>query len=396
MKNRRQKTEDRRQKREKREKNSELCCLSSDICLLSSERGVALMMVLWVMVFLTVIVSEFAHSMRVEVNITRNFKEEAEALSLSEAGLNLAFAEILRDLDYISSDLEGSVIFVKKEIEKEQIVDKPVRKGIKLGSGRLNYSIIDEDSKININNASRDTIIKLLELSGVEAGEMRDAIADSIEDWRDEDSLHRLNGAEEDYYMSLPNPYHCKNGNFDTVEELLMVKGMTPQILYGNIEIASPEPALSERTRFFADAQNDRSEGAQNDDEESENEKYAGIYQYLTVFGTGTINLNTAPELLLRVVKGDDEARNIISKRQENNGVYDESQKSYMFAIESTGIISVVSGEEIETQNTESGFNKRTIKVICRKDGSGNDAKITIRYWNDNYIPHNNKTWFAG
>src|SRR3989338_10243082 len=123
---------------------------------ISSERGVALMMVLWVMVFLTVIVSEFAHSMRVEVNITRNFKEEAEALSLSEAGLNLAFAEILRDLDYTASDEEVSVIFVKKEIEKEQIVDKPVRKGIKLGSGSLNYSIIDEDSKININNASRD------------------------------------------------------------------------------------------------------------------------------------------------------------------------------------------------------------------------------------------------
>ncbi|MBI5749416.1 MAG: general secretion pathway protein GspK [Nitrospinae bacterium] len=342
---------------------------------ISNEKGVALMMVLWVMVFLTVIVSEFAHSMRVEVNITRNFKEEAEALSLSEAGLNLAFAEILRDLDYIGTDEEGSVIFVKKGIEKEQIKDKPVRKGIKLGSGSINYSITDEDSKININNASRDTIVKLLELSGVEAGEMRDAIADSIEDWRDEDSLHRLNGAEEDYYMSLPSPYHCKNGNFDTVEELLMVKGMTTEILYGNMEIASPS--------------------ARKDNEKPENEKYAGIYQYLTVFGSGTINLNTAPELLLRVVKGDEEAKNIILKRQENKGVYDENQKSYMFAIESTGIISGVRGqgsgvrgEEIETQNTESGFNNRTTKVICRKDGSGKDAKITIRYWNDNYIPY--------
>ncbi len=352
--------------------------LASCILHLTSEKGVALMMVLWVMVFLTVIVSEFAHSMRVEVNITRNFKEEAEALSLSEAGLNLAFAEILRDLDYTASDEEGSVIFVKKEIEKEQIEDKPVRKGIKLGSGSLNYSIIDEDSKININNASRDTIIKLLELSGVEAGEMRDTIADSIEDWRDDDSLHRLNGAEEDYYMSLSSPYHCKNGNFDTVEELLMVKGMTTEIFYGNMEIASASP--------------------RNDNEESENEKYAGIYQYLTVLGTGTINLNTAPELLLRVVKGDEEARNIISKRQENNGVYDESQKSYMFAIESTGIIggrSQESGVERREDESEKGFNKRTIKVICRKDGSGKDAKINIRYWNDNYIPHN-KTWFTG
>ena len=348
----------------------------------------ALMMVLWVMVFLTVIVSEFAHSMRVEVNITRNFKEEAEALSLSEAGLNLAFAEILRDLDYLGSDKDGDTVFIKKgsESNKENMEDKPVRKGIKLGSGSINYSIIDEDSKININNASRDTIVKLLELSGVEAGEMRDAIADSIEDWRDEDSLHRLNGAEEDYYMSLPSLYHCKNGNFDTVEELLMVKGMTTEILYGNMEFAS--------------------RSARKDNEEPENEKYAGIYQSLTVFGSGTINLNTAPELLLRVVKGDEEAKNIILKRQENNGVYDESQKSYMFAIESTGIIGVgsretsassvePSGVESREGESEKGFNNRTTKVICRKDGSGKDAKITLRYWNDNYIPHN-KTWFAG
>ena len=361
---------------------------SSIFNLQSNESGVALMMVLWVMVFLTVIVSEFAHSMRVEVNITRNFKEEAEALSLSEAGLNLAFAEILRDLDYLGSDKDGDSVFMKKgsEANKENMEDKPVRKGIKLGSGSINYSIIDEDSKININNASRDTIVKLLELSGVEAGEMRDAIADSIEDWRDEDSLHRLNGAEEDYYMSLPSLYHCKNGNFDTVEELLMVKGMTTEILYGNMEFASPS--------------------ARKDNEEPENEKYAGIYQSLTVFGSGTINLNTAPELLLRVVKGDEEAKNIILKRQENNGVYDESQKSYMFAIESTGIIGVgsretsassvePSGVESREGESEKGFNNRTTKVICRKDGSGKDAKITLRYWNDNYIPHN-KTWFAG
>jgi type II secretory pathway component PulK len=359
-------------------RKSQISLITHHSSLITDSRGVALLMVLWVMVFLTVIVSEFAHSMRVEVNITRNFKEEAEALSLSEAGLNLAFAEILKDSDYTASDKDGDVIFVKKEIMKEQIENKTIRWGIKLGEGSIKYSITDEDSKININNASRDTIIKLLELSGVEAGELRDTIADSIEDWRDDDSLHRLNGAEEDYYMGLPSPYRCKNGNFDTVEELLMVKGMTPEIFYGNVEIASASP--------------------RNDNEESENGKYTGIYQYITVMGSGTINLNTAPELLLRIVKGDEEAKNIISKREENNGVYDENQMSNTFAIESTGLISVISQHDPSTgwvprvssqeNKKEIGFNKRTIKVICSKSGSGKDAKITIRYWNDNYIPY--------
>jgi type II secretory pathway component PulK len=335
-------------------------------------------MVLWVMVFLTVIVSEFAHSMRVEINITRNFKEEAESLSLAESGLHLAFAEILKDSDYIITDKEDDIIFVKKGANVQEFLEKiPVRKWVELGSGSIGYSIIDEDSKININAASRDTIIKLLELSGVEIGELRDTIADSIEDWRDEDGLHRLNGAEEDYYMSLVVPYHCKNGSFDTVEELLMIKGMTPEILYGNKESSE----LGVRRSELKD--------------ESPEEKYTGIYQYLTVIGSGTINLNTAPETLLRIIKGDEEAKNIVSKRQGNNGVYDESQKSNTFMILSTGVISGVrgqgsrvKGEGIETQNPESGFNKRTVKVICSKSGSGKDAKVSIRYWNDNYIPY--------
>ncbi|MBI4378667.1 MAG: general secretion pathway protein GspK [Nitrospinae bacterium] len=391
MKDRRQKTEVRSQKSEvKSQKSRDFKIFTFHFSLFTSQRGVALLMVLWVMVFLTVIVSEFAHSMRVEINITKNFKEEAEALSLSEAGLNLAFAEILKDSDYMVSD-EGDVVFVKKGINYKEspLKNKPLRNGIKLGSGGIHYSIMDEDSKININAASRDTIIKLLTLSGVEAGEILDTIADSIEDWRDDDSLHRLNGAEEDYYMGLPVPYHCKNANFDTVEELLMVKGMTPEILYGNIEAG--------KTNLTETGETDsQGEGI------GVRDKYTGIYQHLTVIGSGQINLNTAPELLLKVIKGDEEAKNIISKRQENNGMYDEGQKSHNFTVISTGIIGTekssedtVTGGTSEQPEKKVGVNKRKVKVICYKDGSGKDAKLTIKYWNDNYIPYK-KTEFAG
>ena len=49
-------------------------------------------------------------------------------------------------------------------------------------------------------------------------------------DWRDSDDLHRLNGAENKYYQLLPNPYACKNAAFDSVEELLLVRGMRPEL----------------------------------------------------------------------------------------------------------------------------------------------------------------------
>jgi len=64
-------------------------------------------------------------------------------------------------------------------------------------------------------------------------GETANIIMDSILDWKDEDNLRRLNGAEDSYYESLPAPYKAKNGNFDTLEELLLVRGVTPEIIFG-------------------------------------------------------------------------------------------------------------------------------------------------------------------
>jgi general secretion pathway protein K len=61
-------------------------------------------------------------------------------------------------------------------------------------------------------------------------------IVDSILDWRDSDDFHRLHGAENNYYQSLPNPYACKNAAFDAVEELLLVRGMRPELFYKNLK----------------------------------------------------------------------------------------------------------------------------------------------------------------
>jgi hypothetical protein len=58
-------------------------------------------------------------------------------------------------------------------------------------------------------------------------------IADAILDWLDEDDEPREFGAEADYYSSLVPPYAPKNGPLETVEELLLVRGVTPLLLFG-------------------------------------------------------------------------------------------------------------------------------------------------------------------
>jgi hypothetical protein len=62
---------------------------------------------------------------------------------------------------------------------------------------------------------------------------MTEQIVDAILDWRDADSTQGANGAESAYYNGLTPPYNCKNQPFETLEELLYVRGITPEILFG-------------------------------------------------------------------------------------------------------------------------------------------------------------------
>jgi DNA uptake protein ComE-like DNA-binding protein len=104
-----------------------------------------------------------------------------------------------------------------------------LRAGLENESGRVNLNAlvaIDQAAaKSGRQNAARDLLMKL---PGMEL-----EIADAILDWIDTDSTPRDYGAEADYYASLNPPYAPKNGPLETVEELLLVRGVTPQLLFG-------------------------------------------------------------------------------------------------------------------------------------------------------------------
>jgi general secretion pathway protein K len=126
---------------------------------------------------------------------------------------------------------------------------------------------MDESGKIDINRVS-DLVLRNFFINyGINAEEA-DSIVDCIMDWKDRDDLYRLNGAESDYYMSLPKPYRAKDAPFDTLEELLLVKGMSYDILYG-----------------------------------SQDKK--GVIDFLTIYSkTNRININAAPFAVLMAIPG--------------------------------------------------------------------------------------------
>jgi type II secretory pathway component PulK len=213
------------------------------------QRGFALLAVLLVLAFVGVIGAEFAYSMRLEATAARIYKETLIATHLAEAGLEQAIRELVADVAFVGlgdqQTLGGKVSEPDREGEtdpacplvlytRERFVIKRLpHRNVPLGAGQFSYCISDETARLNLNTSPPDRVARLLQALGVER-EGRDRILDSLQDWRDPNEEHRLNGAEsEDTYLKLPVPYRSKNANFDSLGELIQVKGITSKLLDG-------------------------------------------------------------------------------------------------------------------------------------------------------------------
>jgi len=261
--------------------------------ILRKERGVALIMVLWVMTILSVIVLEFSYAMRTEVNISRNYQEELQLYALSEGGVQRAIAELVYKQDPRVHQMRKTPEFEQMPADKREWVTDGRDYSLAFEGGECVVRVMGEAGKVNINLVSDRTLRKIITNLGWE-GEARDIVVDSILDWRDPGDFHRLNGAKNDYYQSLQDPYNCKNGNFDSVEELLLVRGVTPELFYGR-------------------------KGNQKGEEGVKAEPI-GLKDLFSIYATGEqIDINSATLSVLRVVLGMpyEVSRRIVKAREE-------------------------------------------------------------------------------
>lgn len=200
------------------------------------QRGVALILVLWTFAAVAVLAAEFARAMHDEAASTRNFKESERARMVAMAGVSEVILALQADRRQAQPDPAG--------LGEEEQVD-PVR-SLSYGDGQwveasfrghpYEVRVIDEAGKLSLNLIDATllrTIFDNLEIDDDDA----ETIADSIVDWRDEDDMHGVNGAESEYYEGLERPYRAKNAAFDSVEELLLVKGVTRDIFYGHDDV---------------------------------------------------------------------------------------------------------------------------------------------------------------
>jgi len=187
-----------------------------------NDRGVALLLVLWIFVFLFVVAFEFSTAAREEATATHRFSDENQGYYLAVAGFERAV------YDFLQQSTGGGRA---ANAEPVDLFDGTWREDT-LGDGIYRHRLIDESGKININRVDEDTLRRILTHLGVEEP-LRTILVDSIADWRDPDDLHRTNGAENEYYLALSPPYTAKNGPFDAIEDLLWVRGMTTELYYG-------------------------------------------------------------------------------------------------------------------------------------------------------------------
>lgn len=179
------------------------------------QRGIVLIIVLWVVALLAIMAGSFAYSMRVETLLATHGLERAQARALAEAGVAYAALTLLEARRSQTTDSYWPVDGSAREWS--------------FGPGRVSIKVMDAAGRIDLNTGHRELWKGLLLSAGVENSRVEELL-DALEDWRDPDDEKQLNGAERQDYLAAGRSWGPKNAPFESVEELRQVLGMTPAV----------------------------------------------------------------------------------------------------------------------------------------------------------------------
>ncbi len=175
--------------------------------------GFALLVVILVMLITSFLASQLIMQVRADLQITANIEQRVVGRMLAEGGVNLA---LFRLIDTPGIDFEGKIggsVFLRGYTYETV-----------LPTGKMEYYAVDESGKIDLNKPPIDFLKKFLEYHGLVEEEVA-VVVDSLLDWRDNDDLHRVNGAEKNYYEEQEKSYIPRNGNIEDPAEFFLLRG---------------------------------------------------------------------------------------------------------------------------------------------------------------------------
>jgi len=177
----------------------------------TKQRGIALVMVLWTLALLTILATGYSRMMRTETMLTANLVHSSQAAALAEAGINAAIAELLKPSQEQAWKTDGT------------------RYEYELNNNLIAIQIRAESGKIDLNKARTELLYGLLESVNVTKDDLL-PLLQAILDWRDKDHQVRNHGAEDADYRNAGISHGAKDGPFNSLDELLLVKGFTPAL----------------------------------------------------------------------------------------------------------------------------------------------------------------------
>jgi len=325
---------------------------------LKDERGFALILTILIISLIVALTLDFNRSMRSDLYAAANFKDGIQLGCIARSGINGALAILLGDAQDNNFDslLEDWANLEALSVHSSSIFDE----------GSFEVHVIDQTGRIQINklvvqegenkgkfNAGQKDLLKRF-LSSDQFGlgtENVDDIIDAIKDWIDPDNeATGFGGAESDYYQSLEVPYSCRNAPLESRRELLLVKGITKEIFYGTKD----KP---------------------------------GISDFLTAYGAGKVNINTADPMVLNALSDQldqDMVEKMIEYREdERNDLskvewYKTALGTNEDIIEPDLITTSSTYFEIRSEGIKGTMTKRVTAMVEREPGYG---KIKVLSW---------------
>ena len=216
--------------------------------ILKGNRGIALLITISVTTILVAAALEYNRRARFAIISTAAVRDHLTMSNMADSGVYAAMALLVKDRS--ESDFDS----LQEDWANPEKIDEILQE-ILFEKGKLSVTITDELSKIQINalvlfpdsrgfNQSQIMLWdRLLRFIGNEEQLKEDsdpvAIVNSVKDWLDsgdDDATTGLSGAESNYYEDLDPPYAGRNGPIPDLNELLLIKGITPELYYGKGE----------------------------------------------------------------------------------------------------------------------------------------------------------------
>ncbi len=212
--------------------------------------GVALILALVFVVLLAVIVTEFTYGIQVDATLIGQESTTTEAILAGRSAIALSMSVLAADLIIGEEEAQGQQGGVYDSLDEPWASGTPV---VDYNDAMVAIQITDEYGKINLNaliyqdssgqEKDYEPLVAAVRYIFEQRSEDADP-TDAILDWLDSDDEPRENGFERDYYEKLTPPIAIKNGPMDSLEELLLIPGVSQEMYFAEFEEELDPPLL--------------------------------------------------------------------------------------------------------------------------------------------------------